>query len=100
MLSCFFRLTVIDQSLTQKTFRVRIIRIDPERFFIMGDRLGKLTEPMETDPEIVMRERAVRLQAHNVSVMLNRGVDSAGTQQNVAEICFRLRIVWLRFQSV
>src|SRR5438270_6270942 len=65
----------------------------------MRDRFRQLAKPVETNCEIVMRQRAGWFMAHNVSIMFDGFDDAFGLEQNIREICFHFGIIWFDFEG-
>src|SRR6516162_178906 len=74
----FVRLAVLQQGLPQKTIGVRIAGLDSKRLFIMSDRFRQVAEPMKTDCEIVVRQRAVWFALHNIPIVRDGFVELPG----------------------
>jgi hypothetical protein len=73
----FVRLAVLKKRLAEEIFGIGIFRVDFQRLFILKDRFPQPVGAMETDSQIIMRQRTGWLELHDVAVTLDRFVNTS-----------------------
>ena len=92
MILRFIRLAVLRKRLAEEIFGVGIFRVDFQRLFILKDRFPQPMAAMETDSQIIMRQRTGRFPSDHVAIMVNRFLEALGFQESVGKICSDVRI--------